>query len=46
MTYTMAKMRIWNPDAYTAKEVREAAVFILGTMGAHQEDIDQASLLL
>ena len=46
MTYTTAKLRIWNPDAYPRKEVREAAVWILGTMSARREDIDQATLLL
>ena len=46
MTYTIAKMRIWNPECYTKEQLREAIVFILGTMGARHEDIDQASLLI
>jgi hypothetical protein len=46
MTYTRAKMIIWNASAYTSKEVRAAAAFILGSMNARREDIDQASLVV
>lgn len=46
MTYTIAKMRIWNPECYTREQLREAIVFILGAMGARREDIDQATLLV
>jgi hypothetical protein len=46
MTYTRAKLIIWNPEAYTKAQVRAAAVFILGTLNAQQEDIGQASLVL
>ena len=42
MTMIFALLIIWNPAKYTAPEIREAAAFILGTLGAHQEDIDQA----
>jgi len=46
MTYTRAKLIIWNPDAYTRAQVREAAVYILGALSARREDIDQAALVL
>lgn len=46
LTDTQAKLRIWNPDAYTAIERREAAAHILGTLDASQEDLDQASRTL
>jgi len=46
MTYTKARMIIWNPDAYTAKQVREAAVWMLGCMNARREDLDQAALFI
>lgn len=42
MTYSQAKMRISNPDAYTWQEVKEAAIFILSRLDSTQEDIDQA----
>ena len=42
MTYTQAKLRIWSWEAYTPEQVREAAIFILASLSAHQEDIDQA----
>lgn len=45
MTYDQAKLRIWNPQAYTSDEVRRAAILILSSLGASQEDIDQASNL-
>ena len=46
MTYAKAKLIIWNPDAYEPTDVRQAAVYVLGTLGAQQEDIDAASWLL
>jgi hypothetical protein len=46
MTYTRAKLIIWNADAYTRKEVQTAAAFILGSMNAKREDVDQASLVI
>ena len=46
MTYTRAKLIIWNPDAYSAAQVRHAAVFILGSLAARRVDVDQASLVL
>ena len=46
MTYTKAKLRIWNPAAYSKAEVHEAATFILGTLNARREDVDQAANLL
>jgi hypothetical protein len=39
-------MIIWNADAYTRQEVRRAVVYILGTMKAAREDVDQATLLV
>ena len=38
-------MVIWNPAAYDAKRVRQAAQFILGAVFATQEDIRQAASL-
>ena len=46
MTYTQAKLIIWNHRAYDKAKVREAAVFILGTINARREDMDQATNLL
>lgn len=46
MNYTKAKLIIWNPDAYSRAQVKDAAIYILGTMCAASEDLDQASLLL
>jgi len=45
-TYGQAKMIIWNPQSYPREQVREAAIFILGTLNARREDVDQATLLL
>jgi hypothetical protein len=44
-TYGQAKMTIWNPDTYTDAEVREAAAFVLGTIGAKDEDCHQAAFV-
>ena len=46
MTYTQARLRIWNPDAYTRQQVHSAAIFILSCIDANNEDIMQASGLL
>ena len=45
-TYARAKLVIWNPEAYGRSTVRSAAIHILGTLSARQEDLDQAGLLL
>jgi len=45
MTYAQAKMRIWAPETYTRKQVAEAVAFILGTLAALREDLDQAAAL-
>lgn len=42
MTYTQAKLIIWNPDCYTREKVRKACSYILGSLNARQEDIDTA----
>lgn len=42
MTYTQARMIVWNPDAYTVEQVRKAISFILGTLSARREDVDRA----
>lgn len=42
MTYTQAKLIIWNPAAYDRAKVRAAVVFILGCITARREDIDRA----
>lgn len=46
MTYTKAKLIIWNPDAYATAEVRAAAVWMFGCMNARREDLDQAALVI
>lgn len=46
MTYPRAKMIIWNPEAYNKAQVREAAIFILGSFAPAQEDLDQAANLI
>jgi hypothetical protein len=46
MNYNQAKMIIWNPDAYDAKTLRQAVLFILSSLSAKREDVDQASLLV
>ena len=43
MTYTKAKMRIWNWKTYSKVEVEEAALFILASFYATPEDIQQAA---
>lgn len=42
MTYTQAKMIIWNPESYDRTKVRAAVVFILACMSARREDLDRA----
>jgi hypothetical protein len=42
MTYTQARMIVWNPDAYSVEQVRKAISFILGTLSARREDVDRA----
>jgi hypothetical protein len=46
MTYTRAKLIIWNHETYSVAEVREAAIFILATLNARPEDIDQATSVI
>lgn len=46
MTYTQARLIVWNHEAYEGPTVRKAAVFILASLAANSEDIDQASSLL
>ncbi len=46
LTMTKARLIIWNPDAYATNVVREAAVFILGSLNSRREDIDQAILVI
>jgi hypothetical protein len=46
MTYAQAKLRIWNPRAYTRQEVIAGAIFVLGSLSARREDIDAATGLL
>jgi hypothetical protein len=46
MTYAIAKLRIWFAEAYTREQVRDAAIFILSTLDAQQEDVDLATTLL
>lgn len=46
MTYSRARLIIWNPDAYEVSEVREAATFILGYMTATAEEVWQAAAVL
>lgn len=45
-TYRAAKMTIWNPDAYSDAEVRDAAIFIQSKLDAKEEDLQQASFVL
>jgi hypothetical protein len=46
MTYTQAKLIIWNPAAYDRDQVINAAKFILSKLQARQEDIDCAIRLI
>lgn len=46
MNYAQARLRIWNPAVYSKEEVRRAAVFIIGTIGARKEDLHQAYNLI
>ena len=46
MTYTQAKLIIWNPRAYSRAEVRAAATWILSLFAAAREDVDQAISLI
>jgi len=44
MTYAQALMIVRNPESgYPAEKIKEAAVFILGSLHAKQEDILQAT---
>lgn len=44
MTLAKARMIVRNPrSGYSVDEVREAAVYILGSLEATSEDIDDAS---
>lgn len=46
MTYTKAKLIVWNYDCYDRATVREAALFILGRLDSAAEDVTQACSLL
>lgn len=46
MAYAQARMRIWNQTAYSAEEVRKAAIHILASFDVTREDYDQACRLL
>jgi hypothetical protein len=43
MTLTIARLIVRNSAAYPAAKVREAAVFILGSLSATAEDVHDAS---
>jgi len=43
MTYAMARLIIWNPEAYDRASVTEASFFILSSLSATREDISQAA---
>lgn len=42
MTFAQAKMVVWNYETYDHEVVKRAAAYILGSLDASQEDIDQA----
>lgn len=42
MTMTIAKMRIWNPEAYSPAALKEAVLFVLANLDASDEDVTQA----
>jgi hypothetical protein len=42
MTYTRAKLIIWNPASYDRALVRAAVAFILGSLSASDEDVGRA----
>jgi hypothetical protein len=46
MTYTQAKLIIWNDASYAGALVREAAVFIIGSLDATTDDLCQAYSLI
>ena len=46
VNYTQAQIIIWNPDSYSPQLVAAAVAYILGSMRASREDIDQACLLV
>jgi len=46
MTYTQARLVIWNPMNYPRAKVRKACIVILGTLGARAEDISRATWLV
>ena len=46
MTYAQAKLRVWSPEAYTKAQVHEAAIWLLGCLSAHPEDVLQAMAVL
>lgn len=46
MTMTRALLIIRNAECYPVKMVREAAIYVLGSLSAKSEDVLQASSLL
>lgn len=46
MTYTIARLIIWNTASYDRAQIVEAVVYVLGSLGARREDVDQATMLL
>lgn len=47
MNRNRARMIVFNPDAgYTAKELNDAAVYLLGTLGITEEEHNEAVWLL
>jgi hypothetical protein len=45
MNIHRARLIIWNHLAYSRSLVREAAAYILGSLTASREDLDQAALV-
>ena len=46
MTRTQARLVVRNHEAYSADQVREAAVWLLGSMSATAEDVQDAAYAL
>lgn len=46
MNITRARLIVRNPETYTRDQVREAAIWILGSLAATSEDVNDASACL
>ena len=46
MNMDRAKMIIWNPETYGFETVMQASIYVLGSLNAHPEDVEQAKVAI